>query len=129
MAPSIKMTDCPTCGCGCAQVGVTCGCCGHFQFIPGDPWTIQSQFYNYELTCAFCGVTWRGHQIDLNACPTPWDGNGNTFYWLGGGTFYRYIGAYSKWYETDDLNTAIQNRTMGTIYDNCGNAVPIVNNG
>lgn len=127
MTPSITMTDCPDCGCGeqeCAEVGVTCGCCGNFQFIPGDPGTIQSQFYNWELSCNFCGVTWRGIYIDLDACPSPWLSN-NTFHALGSGTYYRYIGAYSKWYMTDDLNVAILNRTMGSIYDNCGNEVPV----
>lgn len=124
--PSITMDDCPDCGCGqsCAEVGVECGCCGNFQFIPGDPWTIQSQFYNYELTCAFCGVTWRGHQIDTNACPTPW-GLNNTFSWFGSGTYYRYIGPYSKWYFEEYLEEAIRKRTMGSIFDNCGNEVPI----
>ena len=125
--PSITMTDCPDCGCGeqeCAEVGVQCGCCGNFQFIPGDPSTIQTQFYNWELTCVFCGMTWHGHSIDTTYCPNPELGI-TTYYGLGPGTFYRYIGAYSRWYETDDLNVAIQNRTFGTIYDNCGNAVPI----
>lgn len=124
--PSITMTDCPDCGCGqsCAEVGVECGCCGHFQFIPGDPGTIQSQFYNWELSCAFCGMTWHGHSIDTSYCSDPWLSI-TTYYGLGPGTYYRYIGAYSKWKVTDDLNVAIQNRTMGTIYDNCGNAVPV----
>ena len=124
--PSITMTECPDCGCGqsCAEVGVTCGCCGNFQFIQGNPSTIQTQFYNGELSCAICGMTWNGSYIDTSYCPDPWLPN-STFYGLGSGTFYRYIGAYSKWYVTDDLNSAIQNRTMGTIYDNCGNAVPV----
>ena len=126
MPPSLIMTDCPDCGCGgqCAQIAVECGCCGHAQFIDGDPGTIQSQFYNWELDCQFCGATWKGHDIDLEYCPSPVTGH-NTFSWLGEGTFYRYIGAYSRWYVTEYLEYAIQYRTMGNIFDNCGNVVPI----
>lgn len=127
MTPSITMTDCPDCGCGeqeCAEVGVTCACCGNFQFIPGDPATIQSQFYNWELACSFCGMTWHGHNIDFSYCPNPELGI-TTYHALGSGTYYRYIGAGSKWEYTDDLTYAIQHRTFGSIFDNCGNEVPI----
>lgn len=119
------MTACPDCGCGpsCAEVGVVCGCCGNFQFLPGDPFVVQTQFYSGALSCAFCGMTWQGTTIDTTYCSDPWRAV-TEFRGLGPGIFYRYIGAYSKWYETDDLTTAIQNRTFGTIYDNCGNAVP-----
>lgn len=126
MAPSITMTDCPDCGCGeqeCAEVGVTCGCCGHFQFIPGDPGTIQSQFYNWELTCTFCGVTWHGHSLPQE-CTDPVIGM-TTFHYLGSGTYYRYIGPGYLWTYTDDLTYAINNKTWGDIYDNCGNVVPL----
>lgn len=126
MVPSITMTDCPDCGCGeqeCAEVGVTCGCCGNFQFIPGDPSTIQAQFYNWELSCDFCGVTWHGHSLPAE-CTTPEIGT-NTFHYLGSGTYYRYIGAGYKWMYTDDLTYAIHHRTFGSIFDNCGNEVPV----
>ena len=128
--PSITMTDCPDCGCGeqeCAEVGITCGCCGNFQFVPGDPAVIQQKFYNWELSCVFCGMTWQGHSIDTSYCSDPWL-SGTTYHALGPGTYYRYIGPYSKWYMEEYLEEAIRKRTMGAIFDNCGNQIDISQN-
>lgn len=121
--PSITMTDCPTCGCGqtCATIGVTCGCCGHFSFMPG---ATQQQFYNYELSCPICGTNWEAHSVP-SSCPSPVTGL-NTLHVLDPVyPSYRYIGAMGYWCYTDTLEIAIQYRTMGSIYDNCGNVIEV----
>ena len=120
---------CPECGCNepepepCATIGVVCGCCGDFSFMPG---ATEADFYNYLLSCPRCGAHWEGHDP-----PSPCSENENPTRQILEASFptpsYTFQALRTgHWEVAPDLLLALDLHIPGTkIYDNCGNEIAI----
>lgn len=121
-----KITSCPTCGCGdpvCATIGVVCGCCGDFSFMPG---ATQPDFYNYRLSCPRCGAHWEGHDPP-SPCSETQNPTRQTLEASFPSPSYVFKSQYTgHWTLAPDLLIAVQEHEPDThIYDNCGNEIEI----